>query len=393
MTRLISIFIWISIALSIVALSHYYIWMRFVRDVALPSPLRHYATFVIVLLGASIPLSMILGRLINDSLSRAVMWATYTWMGIFFIAIVVLAASDLLRGAWYLWTLLGLHGESVADSERRLFLQRLLGGALGAVTLGIGGYGLRRVIQGPQWIETEIRLKRLPKSFDGCSIVQISDLHASHTLRRDYVERVVSMTMDAQPDLIALTGDFVDGSVEDLRDIVAPLAQMRAPLGVYFVTGNHEYYSGVDEWLAEFRRLGIRVLRNERVDIHNGKEFFDLVGIDDWTAHQFGNGHGADLRRAVAGRDTVRELILLAHQPKAVFEAEEHGVGLQLSGHTHQGQIWPFEYLVRLAQPFIAGLGRQGETQIYVNRGTGYWGPPLRVGTRSEISRLILRCA
>jgi predicted MPP superfamily phosphohydrolase len=162
---------------------------------------------------------------------------------------------------------------------------------------------------------------------------------------------------------------------------------------VYFVTGNHEYYSGAPEWCEELTRLGIRVLRNERVSIGEEDASFDLAGIDDVYAYQFGEGHGADLARAVAGRDTSRELVLLAHQPKAVFEAVSHGVGLQLSGHTHGGQLWPWTYFVRLQQPVVAGLARFSETQVYVSRGTGYWGPPMRLGAPAEITRVTLRTA
>ena len=157
-------------------------------------------------------------------------------------------------------------------------------------------------------------------------------------------------------DLIAITGDLVDGTVEHLRGMVASLSRLRAPHGVFFVTGNHEYYSGVDEWIAEIRQLGITVLRNERVSIGTQETSFDLVGVDDAHAHQFGNGHGEDVARAVRGRDPNREAVLLAHQPRTVFQAAQHGIGLQLSGHTHGGQLWPFGLLVRLQQPVIKGL-------------------------------------
>jgi predicted MPP superfamily phosphohydrolase len=197
--------------------------------------------------------------------------------------------------------------------------------------------------------------------------------------------------MAQRPDVIVLTGDLVDGSVEALAQHVAPLGQLRARYGVYFITGNHEYYSGVDAWLAHLMTLGIRPLRNERVTLGEGPMALELAGIDDWTASHFGGGHGADLPRALAGRDTNRELILLAHQPKAVHEAAEHGVGLMLSGHTHGGQIFPFGVLVRLAQPFVRGLHSVGETQIYVNRGTGYWGPPMRLGSAPEITLVTLQ--
>jgi predicted MPP superfamily phosphohydrolase len=162
---------------------------------------------------------------------------------------------------------------------------------------------------------------------------------------------------------------------------------------VYFVTGNHEYYAGAESWCAHLTSLGLRVLRNERVEIGTADASFDLAGIDDLSGRHFGPGHGADLPRALSGRDSSRELVLLAHQPRVVVEAEQAGVGLQLSGHTHGGQIWPFNFLVRLQQPVISGLERVGRALIYVSDGTGYWGPPMRLGSRAEITQLTLEAA
>jgi predicted MPP superfamily phosphohydrolase len=171
---------------------------------------------------------------------------------------------------------------------------------------------------------------------------------------------------------------------------VAPLANLRAKDGVFFVTGNHEYYSGVDEWIAHLTSLGIRVLRNERVSI-GGSDGFDLAGVDDWGAASFGNGHGPNLSRALQGRDRGRVLILLAHQPKQIYEAAHADVDLQLSGHTHGGQMFPFNLLVRLQQPYVSGFHMHEGTGVYVSNGTGYWGPPMRVGAPAEITHIELR--
>jgi hypothetical protein len=249
----------------------------------------------------------------------------------------------------------------------------------------LSAWGIRQALASLHVKDVEVRLPRLAAGSDGTTIVQLTDVHFGPTIGRAYAEDIVRRVNALEPDVVAITGDMVDGSVEDLRDAVAPLAQLRARHGVFFVTGNHEYYSGVEPWLDELRRLGVRVLRNERVAIDG----YDLVGVDDYKAR--GNGHGPDLKKALAGRDQGRAAVLLAHQPKAIDEAAEMGVDLQISGHTHGGQIWPFNYLVRLQQPFVLGLGRRGDTQIYVSPGTGFWGPPLRIGTQAEITRITLR--
>jgi predicted MPP superfamily phosphohydrolase len=211
------------------------------------------------------------------------------------------------------------------------------------------------------------------------------------------VRRVVEQTNALRPDVVAITGDLVDGSVDDLGPLVSHLGDLRARHGVFFVTGNHEYYSGVGEWVRELRRLGIRVLRNERVAIGDagpGGATIDLAGVDDWSAARFGEGHGMDLGAALAGRDPDRSLVLLAHQPRGVDAAVRAGVELQVSGHTHGGQIFPFSLLVAAAYPYVRGLHvhEEGDRSghIYVSRGTGYWGPPMRLGFPPEIARIVL---
>jgi predicted MPP superfamily phosphohydrolase len=195
-----------------------------------------------------------------------------------------------------------------------------------------------------------------------------------------------------EPDVVAITGDLVDGSVRELAGAIAPLAGLRAKHGVFFVTGNHEYYSGATEWIAYLRTLGVRVLRNERVALEvGGATAIDVAGVDDASARRSGvPGHRMDVEGALAGRDPERVLVLLAHQPKAIVKAAAHGVDLQLSGHTHGGQIWPWGCLVKLDQPYVSGLHRHESTQVYVSAGTGYWGPPMRLMAPAEITRLEL---
>jgi predicted MPP superfamily phosphohydrolase len=250
----------------------------------------------------------------------------------------------------------------------------------------------------PRIVDVSIALPRLPRSLDGFTIAQISDVHAGPTVSRPFVAEVVRRVNALAPDLVAITGDLVDGSVKRFGAVVEPLADLRSVHGTFFVTGNHEYYSGVEPWLAHLRTLAVRVLRNERVSISRpgarNDNAFDLAGIDDHESHRWGGGHGADLERALDGRDPSRALVLMAHQPRQVRVSQHHGVDLQISGHTHGGQIWPWHAAVRIQQGgLLAGHYRFGDTQLYVSRGTGYWGPAIRFGAPAEISRIVLRAA
>lgn len=373
--------------LSVVGGVHYYAWTRLVRDLALPPSQQRMLTLGFVVLFALVPLSFFVRRA-SGVLAVPVVWVASIWLGVLLLLLVTLLAGDVVRGLVALSSRLG--DAPPEDPARRVALARLFALVVVGLTGGLAAWAVKSGLARVAIRQVEVRLGRLPKELDGTTIVQLTDVHVGPTIRRDFIEEVVARTNALNPDVIAITGDLVDGSVEDLRDHVAPLAALKARWGVYFVTGNHEYYSGADEWIAELRRLGIRVLRNERVTIGEGAASFDLCGIDDSQAAQFGGDHGADLARAVKGRDPTRELVLLAHQPRAVFEAEKHGVGLQLSGHTHGGQIWPWKYLVRLQQPVVSGLARFGETQVYVSNGTGYWGPPMRLAAPAEITRVRL---
>ena len=262
---------------------------------------------------------------------------------------------------------LELGGGVETSAERRLFIARSLGAGAASVAAAASGAALYNGRSLPVVRHVEVKLKRLPKHLDGFKIVQISDLHVSATIRRPYVERVVAMANDLSPDLVALTGDLVDGDVPALRHDFAPLGELKSRYGSFFCTGNHEYYSGADSWLDELRRIGVRPLRNEHVVVgeREGQQGLVVAGIDDAQAARFGGDHGPDLQRALTGVHRERAVLLLAHQPKAVAEAAEAGVDLQLSGHTHGGQMWPFGYLVRLVQPYVAGLHQHtDETQF-----------------------------
>lgn len=284
------------------------------------------------------------------------------------------------------------HRPDLPDPSRRVALSRITGGLVATAAVGHTGYGLVRAFTDAEVVDVPVVLPRLPAALDGFTILQLTDLHIGGTIGRSFIESLVQRSNAIGADLIALTGDFVDGTVAQLADAVAPLAKLRAAHGVYFVTGNHEYYSGAGPWLAHLSALGIRVLRNERVTIARGGDAFDLAGIDDHGAGSFLPDHGPDLDRALAGRDRTRALVLLAHQPRQVRAAARYDVDLQLSGHTHGGQVWPWHYAVALQQGgLLAGRYQIGATQLYVSRGPAYWGPPVRVGAPPEITRVILR--
>ena len=376
-------------ALSLVAGVHYFIWVRLIRDPGFSPLTQRWLTLLLWSLFASVPGGLILSRILENAVGRALSWVAFIWLGMVLILLVVLGGLELFRAGVEL-ALRATNPAAAADPERRCFLARALalGGSVVAAALGLSALrsGLSRVLAR----EVRVRLERLPSELDGFTIVQLTDVHIGPTLRGEFLSEVVRTANALKPDVIAITGDLVDGSVEELREHVAPLAELRARYGVFFVTGNHEYYSGVEEWCAELGRLGVRVLRNERVAIGTPSASFDLAGVDDYQGARFGDGHGADLARATRGRDATRELVLLAHQPKAVFEAVERGVGLQLSGHTHGGQIWPWNLLVRLQQPVVSGLARFGRTLVYVSNGTGYWGPPMRLGAPAEVTKVVL---
>jgi predicted MPP superfamily phosphohydrolase len=372
------------IVLSLTFGLHFYLWARLVRDTVIPAPYARWLTILIVGLGVLLPLSFAVMRA-PRAVAAPMSWTAFTWLGLVFLFIASLVPLEVVRVVARFID----GGAAAVDPERRQFLARTLGGIAAGLAFAGGGVGVVNALGAVRDKKVSVTLKKLPKALSGYRIVQLTDVHVGPTIGRDFIEDIVRRVNAIEPDLIAITGDLVDGSVQSLAHHVEPLKDLRAKDGVFFVTGNHEYYSGVDEWLAHLRSIGIRVLRNERVPIR-GEAGFDLAGVDDATAHQYGHGHGMDVPRALAGRDADRACVLLAHQPKAIFKAAEHGACLQLSGHTHAGQIFPFTYLVKLDQPYVRGLHAHGETQIYVSEGTGYWGPPMRLGTYAEITTIEL---
>jgi hypothetical protein len=362
-------------------LVHRYVWARLIRDAGWPSTWSGALTMTVFTLAALVPILFVSMRVLPRAVSSPLAWVVYSWMGFALYLFLLTIISDVARG------LAAMAGILPVDPERRQVLARTLAATVGGVTALVGIGGLANVARGFVVRRVRVPLAKLPKSASGYAIVQMTDIHVGPTLGRHFMESVVRETNALAPDMIVITGDLVDGTVEQLREHVEPLQGLRAKDGVFFVTGNHEYYSGADEWISHLRTLGVRVLRNERVAVGDA---FDLAGVDDTSAARMLEHHGQDVAGALSGRDCSRAVVLLAHQPKAVKEACAHRVDLQLSGHVHGGQMVPFNWLARLDQPLIAGLHRVQDTWVYVSTGTGYWGPPMRVGSGSELTRIEL---
>jgi len=356
-------------------LIHLYVWWRLVHHAQLPRRAHRILTIAIVVMWLSIPLTTT-SRLWWPAFASTVAWIPMPWMAFVGLTAVALLALELPRRAVRI------------DPSRRQFLARVTGGTAAFVAGGSVIGGMESARGEHDVVDVEVALPKLPEQLDGFTIVQLSDLHTGLTIDRAFVQRVVDRANALAPDLIALTGDLVDGPVDDLRGDVAPLADLRAKHGVFAITGNHEYYAGAEPWVREITRLGARYLRYDVVTIADG---FDLAGVDDHSAPTKPSTLTAFGQR-LAARDASRPLVMLAHQPRQIHDG--WGADLQLSGHTHGGQIWPWHYIVKWQQGgLLAGRYQIDKTQLYVTRGCGYWGPPVRLLAPLEITRVILRAA
>jgi predicted MPP superfamily phosphohydrolase len=389
-----------TLVFTVLMLAHVYLWVRVVRDTRLAGRPRRIATWAIGLAAALLVPIWMLSRVLPREFLVGPSVVAFTWKGLLYYALLILLIFEVVRCAARLVgkgraaprepgdSDAGAGGESVS---RRAFLARSAAGSAAVGSMAISSVGITSALNDVETPETPIKLAKLPPALSGTRIAVISDVHLGPVLGEDFVRRIVEKTNSLKPDLVALTGDLVDGNVRHLAHDVAPLADLKSRYGTYFITGNHEYYSGVEEWLEHMPKLGATVLDNRRVTIGDAGARFELAGVHDYRGASVNPAYPPDMARALAGRDPDLELVLLAHQPVHVTEAAENGVGLQISGHTHGGQIWPFGLLAGLTQPYIKGLHRHTpETQIYVTRGTGFWGPPMRVLAPAEISLLVL---
>lgn len=431
------------LVLTLLVLVHRWLWIRLVRDTTAPGgAIRRTGTALAFALPLLSVAALVAGRAGAPFwLERTVAWPGYMWLAVLMYLSLAMLVAEPVRAVWLrrrnraalqpasgaqpptaaaattsgsgaephraaephdpvqregagrgtapqatLEATAGAH-PALADSasaaphalSRRRFA-RIAAGTAAAAAAGTVGYGTYGVLRGPRVKRVQVPLAKLPRAAHGFRIAVVSDIHLGPILGRAHTTRIVDTINRTQPDLIAVVGDLVDGSVHDLGPAAEPLRGLRSRHGSYFVTGNHEYFSGAQQWLDHVRELGLTPLENARREL----PYFDLAGVNDIAGES--EGHGPDFQAALGDRDRARSAVLLAHQPIVIDEAVRYGADLQLSGHTHGGQLWPGEYVAELANPTVAGLERYGDTQLYVSRGAGAWGPPVRVGAPSDIT-------
>ena len=382
-----------------VALLHAFVGWRLVPDLA--APWGWVLGVGLVLSVVLMPLGLLGSRVARQPWADRLSWVGLLLMGLFSSLFVLTALRDvLLLAGW----VVGALGAAVPMAGLRTLSAEFTPLLALAVTV-LGFLNARRT---PAVVRVDVPIKGLPAALQGFTLAQISDIHVGPTIKHAFLQRIVATVNTLGADVVAITGDLVDGKVAELAGHVAPLAGLQSRHGTFFVTGNHEYYSGAHAWIAELRRLGLTVLMNEHVVLYHsshGKRLLGvdaqddsqtvaplvLAGVNDFTAHHFDPAHRSDPALALQGAPPAALVrILLAHQPRSAQAALDAGFDLQLSGHTHGGQFWPWNLFVPLQQPFTAGLNRLNALWVYTSRGTGYWGPPKRFGAPSEITALRL---
>ncbi|PYE20804.1 hypothetical protein DFR67_101195 [Williamsia limnetica] len=378
---------------AVLALVTFWLHRRLVRAPGLRRPWSIIVDAALVVLWALVIVGIGSGEVFDPGWARIPGFVGMVWLAAVFYLILglllIAVASLLTRLVRWMRRRKGSTDapelEPTGPSRRRVLQAATAVVAVGAI--GTAAYGVVEAAR-PRIVRVRVPLRRLPPEFEGLRVALISDLHVGPTRGREFTQRVVDQVNEQRPDLIVIAGDLIDGTVAKVAADLEPLADLAAPLGVFGVSGNHEFYADDGgRWLDVWDRLGVRTLRNERVPIDRDGATIDLVGIHDYSSPE---PYEPDLPAALAGRDPNTFALLLAHEPRQAFEASDLGIDLQLSGHTHGGQMWPIRYLVPLQQPSVQGLDRVGNTVLYTTRGAGAWGPPVRVGAPPEITILTL---
>ena len=356
---------------------------RFLSVTRAPTRLKRPADVALLLLWLCAVIGFGSGVVLDPSWARGPAFVGLTWLAVvlylFLGTVLVALTTTVVRVIFALW-----HRDSTAV---RLRISRVGSAVVALVSVAAVGYGLVEAAT-PRVTNTAVSLGGLPAEFDGLKVALVSDIHAGPSRGAGFVRKVVDSVNAQKPDVVLLDGDLIDGTVALVGEDLEPLRDLEAPLGVFAVSGNHEFYAGDGgEWLDFWSTLGIDVLRNERTTITRGGAAIDIAGINDATAPA---PYEPNLGAALDGIDPERFVLLMAHQPKQAVEASELGVDMQVSGHTHGGQIWPIRYLVPLQQPSVEGLDTIGTTTLYTTRGAGAWGPPVRVAAPPEIAMLEL---
>ncbi|HEY6880409.1 MAG TPA: metallophosphoesterase [Polyangiales bacterium] len=380
------------VASALWALLHAYVAVRLLAPSRLGRVGRTLCALLFALLALASPQVFTVDQLLREPYNQVFRWAAWIYIGGFTTLFALVVARDLI------WLGLRLSERWRApvlptDPERRKFVLRTTGKVALGVTAAVTAWGARAARRVPEVVEVEVPIDGLPREFDGYHIVQLSDVHVGETIDKDFILPIIEQVTSLSPDLIALTGDLVDGSVDKLRADITPFAYLRAPDGVLCVTGNHEYYSGAEAWCARFRELGLTVLNNAHIALERAGKRLVVAGVTDLREGKHVPGHTSDPALALEGAPAHQTRILLAHQPRSIAVAKTLGYHLQLSGHTHGGQFFPWNLFIGLVQPLGSGLAKFDRTWLYVNRGTCYWGPPNRAGVPAEITSLRLRRA
>lgn len=435
----------IVVVATLAVLMHGYVWKRAVLDTTRPGRARLAGTVTLVTLLALMLFAVLASDLWGPEVTRWFAWPGYLWIALVLYSALLLLIFELPLLALRRWVRrpvpaarrepalvepagselpadpghpavpefsagpqhpagpqlparpelpAGPHGAAAAgspeptveviDPGRRMLLARGTALVAGLGAAGIVGYGMSVALRPPVVNRVSVPLRRLPASFAGFRIAVVSDVHLGPLSGRGHAERIVRTINETRPDLVAIVGDLVDGSVAHLGPAAEPLRDLASAEGSFFVTGNHEYYAGFDGWRSELARLGVHTLENEHTSLRRGSGVVTLAGVNDVGGESVADG--PDFEKALSGKDSDAPTVLLAHQPVQIDDSVAHGVDLQLSGHTHGGQMFPGQFLVGLQQPAVSGLSKVDDTWLYVTRGAGFWGPPVRVGAPPDIT-------